>query len=464
MLKLLAKGVRSVLLKLVIPKSADEDTKRRELILNVLLAGTLIMLAIYMALVTAHSIQTGESHQGLSIPTFGLILGMFSLLLIISRKGMVTVASHGLIVLYFLGATYGAVRFSPNVQQVLLTFALVIVISSVLIDTAYGFFITAATSAVIAVSWHLQIKSGVLPYQKWRFEFRETDSLELIVMLFLIMVVSWLSNREIEKSLKRARISELELSRERDALETRVDERTRELKTVQMEQVGELSRQAEIGRLSSGIFHDLMNPLTSVIANVDRMRSGAGNIDELGKSLEKAVAASRRMGEHLGMVRRQIRPSFEEKFFSADGEIQEAIDMLRYKSRANNVTVDAKNVEHISLFGNPLKFHRIALNLISNAIDSYGEISEKKDCVVDISLRKETAYVVLTVEDHGCGIEPYLQEKIFEPFFTTKEGSGSGIGLATMKSISENDFGASVSLKSSPSTGSVFQIAFPIRH
>ena len=231
-----------------------------------------------------------------------------------------------------------------------------------------------------------------------------------------------------------------------------------------MEQVGELSRQAEIGRLSSGIFHDLMNPLTSVIANVDRMRSGDGNIDELGKSLGKAVAASRRMGEHLGTVRRQISPSFEEKVFSADGEIREAVDMLRYKSRANDVAVVTENIEPVSLFGNPLKFHRVALNLISNAIDSYGKTSEKKERVVDVSLRKEIDRVVLTVEDRGCGIEPHLQERVFEPFFTTKEGLGSGIGLATMKSISENDFKASISLKSIPGTGSVFQVAFPIRH
>lgn len=252
--------VRFLFSWLITPKQVNEDARRRELILNILLVATLSMLLVYYVLVIAHSTKQGSLHQGLSIPVFGFIIFLFGIILLLSRKGQVTVASHAFIALYFLGATFGAIKFSANVQQILLTFALIIVISSILINTAWGFFVTLLASATVAITWHIQLASGILPLQKWRLEFRETDSLEFIVMFFLIMTVSWLSNREIERSLKRARISEKELLLERNLLEIKIEERTKELKNLQIKQVDDLSQLAEMGYHSSAIFHDQMNP------------------------------------------------------------------------------------------------------------------------------------------------------------------------------------------------------------
>ncbi len=455
-------GVYSFFIITIKPKSFDEDMRRRELILNILLVGTMIMLGIYLILVIIHSLQAGDTHQGLSISFFGIITALFYSLLFFSRKGFITGASFGLITLYFMGATYGAFHFSADVAQIILTFALVIIISSILVGTRYGFLITVMSAIVLATSWHMQLTSGILPLQSWRMEFRETDSLEYIVMLFLIMIVSWLSNREIERSLHRARTSEAELIQERNLLELRIEERTSELKKLQMDQIGELSRHAELGNLSSGIFHDLMNPLTAVIANVDQMESGKGDLHQLKTYLERAVTASKRMGHYLTTIRRQIKPSQDLVSFSANKEIEEAVDMLHYTSRLNNVSLMMTHNDPVILFGNPLKFHRIALNLIANAIESYTEAVDTSERVVEISTTKKEGSVIFTVKDFGCGMDDVLKKRIFEPFFTTKQGKGSGIGLATTQAIARDDFNTSISVESLPGKGSLFSIVFPI--
>ncbi len=458
--KTFTEGVGFLYTELLEPKSIDEDSRRHEFICNIILGGSIILLGIYYILVIDHSIIERSAYQGVSVLFFGIILAGFISLLILSRRGYFTLASYIMIGIYFLAATYGAYHFGTDLQGVLLAYVIVIIISSILISVRFGFLMTLVISGTVFTLWHFQVNNIITAQWYWKYKVRETDSIVFIVMFFLIMAVSWLSNHEMEQSLRRARKSESDLKHERDNLELIVEDRTREIKTLQADKIAQLYRSAEFGKLSTGIFHDLMNPLNAVIANVSQLESNSNNISEVTSYLEKAVAASRRMGDFLGTIRKQIRVDDRTERFALNKELQEAVDILRYKAREMHVTFSVETTDELHAFGNPLKFHQVALNLISNAIDA---CESRVESVVTINLDQQDTFAKLTIGDNGCGIPEHLVSKVFDTFFTTKDYSkGMGLGLSTTKDIVEKHFHGTISLASIQNKGTTFTVLIPL--
>ena len=144
-----------------------------------------------------------------------------------------------------------------------------------------------------------------------------------------IMIVAWLSNREIEKSLKRARRSEAALKKERDLLEVKVEERTRALKESQAEKMTQLSRFAEFGRLASGVFHDLINPLTIVSLNLENIKdSSHKELNNVNSSIKRATDASRRMESFILAIKRQLSQQGSLEKFNVCEEIRQVAQIL----------------------------------------------------------------------------------------------------------------------------------------
>lgn len=119
-------------------------------------------------------------------------------------------------------------------------------------------------------------------------------------------------------------------------------------------------------------------------------------------------------------------------------------------------------------------FTQIFTNLLLNAIDAV-EVNNKKEKIIIISCYSETVdeiearqnielekgkYIILSIKDNGCGIEPSIREKIFDPLFTTKkEGKGTGLGLSIVYDIVRSNRGM-IFVDSEPSKGTEFKIYF----
>ncbi|HMT77454.1 MAG: GHKL domain-containing protein [Saprospiraceae bacterium] len=100
---------------------------------------------------------------------------------------------------------------------------------------------------------------------------------------------------------------------------------------------------------------------------------------------------------------------------------------------------------------------RVLNNLMQNAIQS---IPPGKSGKIDIELRQEEEYAILSIKDNGIGIPPEMYEKVFYPRFTTKN-SGMGLGLAMCKSIIDSIQGT-ITFKSELNMGTTFYISIPI--
>lgn len=465
-------SVKKVFNWLTRPKSRNKDFARREFILNVLLVGAIFLssAAILSAWIgTQRVAQKGEIYQGVPIALLATVPLSFLALYFFSRGGKPKLVAYIFISLYIFSAMYTSYYWGTSVPQALLIFALVIVMTGVLIGTKFAFVVTIFISLSLFAISYLHTKRIILANTAWRSKPPHLRDTGVSIMIFaIIAIVSWLFNREIEKALQRARRSEKALKKERDFLEVRVEERTKELKKAQLEKVLHLYRLADFGRMAAGFFHDLVTPLTTVSLNVERLQARSKDVKQLnsnmGPLLKRAASGTRRMKSFVQAVRKQIQKQEEKVVFSLNREIIQSLDVLNYKAKSIRVKLHFVYPKTIRTYGNPLRFNQLITNLVSNAIEAYEGVRRRKNREVIIKLARQNKRVILEVQDFGCGIPKKNLGKIFDPFFTTKSAEkGTGIGLSICKDIAKEEFGGKIKVESKQGKGTTVIAEFPIR-
>lgn len=455
--KLYTKGARFCW-SLIRPLSKDEDRKRREFILNILLIGSIILSLWATATAFIKSILTGAAYQGLS-PIFPLgIFCIFCFLYVLSRHGYHILASVILMGLYLLPNTYTIATWSIYLPEPPLIFALVIVMSGILINTAFAFFITVLSSVVILLLTYLHIIGTIQLNLQWVYTLTPSlsDAIMLVVTLGIITIVSWLSNREIERSLRRARNSEKTLQEERDNLENIVEERTRELKQLQLERMFQMYRFVEFGRLASGFFHDMTNPLTTVSLSLEALKA-----EHSSPYVDQAMLGAKKMGAYVTAVRKQLQQQTVTTTFALDREIDDVLAIMGAKAREEGV-IFLYHKQKVTMYGNPLKFSQLITNLVSNAIDAYEKVKRERR-VINVTLQKKKNVVRIAIMDNASGIPEALQKSIFEPFVTTKMEKGMGLGLSFCKTIVTKEYHGTITVESTEGKGTTFVVEFPLK-
>lgn len=454
-------GIRFLYETFIQPINTDADIYRKEYVLNTILLGILGVLGLLGISIGWSLLFPHGEYSGIPV---SLLVGLFIYfggLLALSRKGYWFLSSCCLIFSLFIVTLYAVYQWSFMLPMIILSSVLIIVISGILFSSRFGLIVTTVVTASIAVITHLQMRNYIPLNLYWRQDpISVQDVLEMGIIFFAVNGISWLSNRETRRSLKQAQLSEQALTIERNMLEQRIEDRTRELKELQAKQIGELEHLASFGDRSSGIFHDLMTPLTSIIALVEELPQEHPETATIRPYIEKALLASKKIGDQLTLIRKEVASESHESFIPAQ-EIKDAVDILGYQARKLGVRCEVINTDHTPFVGNSIIFHRVVANLISNAIDSYSSVSRENNRIVIISCTRTQQHLTLSVKDFGMGISPENQLKIFTPFFTTKTTRGLGIGLSTTKQNIETYFNGTITFTTSD-TSTVFTVVLPI--
>ena len=403
-----------------------------------------------------------KEHSFTNIPPsfFIYLLIAFSIIFFLSRSGNYMFYSYISIALSFLAISIGAYCWGYELSIIIIGYIILIFISTIIHGTKLGFLMTIYISLTIIELGYFRSFNMIVPESYWKIEpFGFESSFEYAAIFILVMVLAWLARKETEHSLARLKISEQQLMEERDSLEIKIEERTHLLKQSQVEQMTELYKFAEFGKLSSGFFHDLINCLSPLCIYIENF-SIQPETSELNAYLQGAIATSRKTEEFIDSIGKQIKMDDMLEYFYPVKEIKEVILLLTYKAKNLNVSIHQKLDETVLLYGNCLKFNQIVLNLISNAIDSYQDMLRKDNRTVWVVLKKETE-IILEIIDHGCGIHKDVLPHIFESFFTTKKHrKGMGIGLSITKLITEKDFKGSIETELADST--IFRVKIPL--
>ena len=282
------------------------------------------------------------------------------------------------------------------------------------------------------------------------------------------------SRRALLNILKDAHQSNERLARSRKAMihimrdlnDTTVEVRRREQelrdKQEQLVQAGKL---ATLGELTTGVAHELNNPLNNIglyVGNViDLIRLGEDDQTRMLAELNGATLQVRKATEIITHLRTFGRSAvFSREIVRVNPVIRQSLSLLHEQLRLRliEVTLDLSPAEPIVL-GNPIQLEQVLVNLMTNARDAMAETPAKR---LKIGSRVRGEDVEITVEDSGPGVPKGLERRIFDPFFTTKEvGSGTGLGLSITYGIIREHQGAIV-VETPEGGGARFVITLPL--
>jgi len=240
--------------------------------------------------------------------------------------------------------------------------------------------------------------------------------------------------------------------------------RERELRDKQ-EQLVQAGKLATLGELTTGVAHELNNPLNNIglfVGNaVDLIELAVTEKGQIVGELRHAmqqVSKATEIISHLRTFGRAAPVSREP--ISLRQVIERALSLMREQLRLRDidVAVDLGPEEPVVL-GNAIQLEQVFINLLTNARDAVAE-APRKAIRISGSTGSGAAEVALT--DTGHGIPPGLEQRIFDPFFTTKEvGKGTGLGLSITYGIIK-EHGGTISVVSPPGEGATFLVSLPL--
>lgn len=443
------------------PTSRDRDKARREFVLNILIASSLAITGLVASLVFISDTFTSFHRGGVQQP---VLVGLFLFFLIcwyFSKTGNAKLASYAFIGLYYLLITQLVWASGSSVPQALLMYALIVVMSGILVNSAFGFFMTLVITTTLILLNYLERSGTLVISHPWKQQpLHLTDSIVHSVTLFIIAVVSWLFNTESERAFHRAKISEQALKKERNSLALKVAKKTQELREEHAEKVAQVYKFAEFGKLTSGIVHDLSNSVMLVSANLAEAEQQPVQITALKTAITRARLGAKQLEEFILATRSRLNNREIATWFSGTTEVSRVVEIMRHKAEQNSVKLVFNPEFELKIWGSASKFHQLLSNLISNAIDAYDSLPQTSKTVT-INLSKNQKSILLTVHDLGKGIPKHDLEKIFEPFFSTKSVERStGLGLAITRDIVVKDFGGRITIQSKLGQGTVCSVHF----
>jgi signal transduction histidine kinase len=221
----------------------------------------------------------------------------------------------------------------------------------------------------------------------------------------------------------------------------------------------ELSRRlAAIGRLTSGVAHEVKNPINAIVVHLEVLRQKLKEVDpDTRRHMDVIGSEIARLDRVVQTLVDFTRPV---DLRLAEMDIQKLVDevvtLASPAAAQHNVNIERK-VTH-----EPLRA-RIDADLVKQAVLNIvlnGVQAMPNGGSLRISTRRDTESALITIRDHGAGIPPDIRDKIFNLYFTTKK-EGSGIGLAMAYRVVQLHHG-SLEFTSIADHGTTFYLRFPL--
>jgi two-component system, OmpR family, sensor kinase len=206
--------------------------------------------------------------------------------------------------------------------------------------------------------------------------------------------------------------------------------------------------------------HELRTPLTSILTNLELLEADLQGEDReiAGAALRSSQRMRRLVADLLLLARADTGRQVPHEPVNLASVVREAAAEVAPTALDHDLSVDADDAG-LTVDGAPDELHRLAVNLIGNAVSH-----TPSGTSVHAGVKRDGAAVTLTVEDNGPGVPLELRDRIFDRFVRgdgdSGPRSGAGLGLAIVKAVADSH-GGSVHLDSPPEGGARFVVTLP---
>ena len=240
--------------------------------------------------------------------------------------------------------------------------------------------------------------------------------------------------------------------------------RERQYRQLQTE-LAHANRVLTMGELSASITHEVKQPIAAarnnVVAALNFLRRNPPDLQEVTEALAAAVKDADRVDAIIGRMRalmQKASPRLDR--VDMNEALQEVIELTRGEALKNGVSVESQLAKGLPIIaGDRVQLQQVVLNLILNALQAMGAVSEGARQVLITTRQIELNDLPVGVQDTGPGLSPETLSRLYERFYTTKP-NGMGMGLVICSSIIEAHGGRLWASACQPH-GALFQFAIP---
>jgi signal transduction histidine kinase len=240
--------------------------------------------------------------------------------------------------------------------------------------------------------------------------------------------------------------------------------RERRYRETQME-LARVNRVETIGQLTASITHEVNQPLAAarnnLTAALNFLDRTPPDLAEVREALACAVKDNDRASTVVGRIRAlmQKAPTRTDSV-DLNEAVREVLELTHGEELKHGVSVRTQLADGLPLIqGDRVQLQQVVLNLILNAVQAMGAVTNGTREVLITTSQTEPNAVCLGVRDTGPGLSAETLPRLFEPFYTTKPG-GTGMGLAICRSIIEAHGGRLWATRCEP-RGALFQFTIP---
>jgi C4-dicarboxylate-specific signal transduction histidine kinase len=278
--------------------------------------------------------------------------------------------------------------------------------------------------------------------------------------LLHILQDSYQSNLRLENSRK----AMIHIMSDLKETTEEVQQREQELREKQ-EQLVQAGKLATLGELTTGVAHELNNPLNNIglfIGNaIDLIELGMEDpdLERILQELHNAMHQVHKATEIISHLRTFGRAtSVSRESVEISRVIRSSLSLVQEQLRLRQIEVKLLLEEEVFVMGNAIQLEQVFINLLTNARDAMAHSTRK---IITIGCTSQANGVEIRFCDTGTGIPVGLEQRIFDPFFSTKEvGAGTGLGLSITYGIIKEHQGTIV-VENCPDEGALFLIQLP---